>query len=446
MAPFIQYLNNRYDWRGCVLVLSALILNCAVVGSLFRPLEESFIASEKPLIVVEEWSEDEEDDCCDEQDTLQETIESVTKVTNTEADSNHLSPIATGLSNAHRSSMPELERLFDQQLTTESVKERKISEYVRPRTLTEYPSISEVEIDITGEIDPQGSKQLPRTTSKNQILRNLQQWVPRKVSSSSFHYDILPSNHSPEDHQHVLPIVESLSESCEESKKHEGNQQIDTLVVSGGQMIDHSAESESSSVKHDDKADNLVTCRTLDDKLPLYPVIPPLTEHDNLNTEEPRTAMTKMNGQRNNESLLAKKDTTVDDETGEYEEKILPLTSKVDKLNRNKKTNKKKRRKKNDCWESFTRDLMKSLDPDLLYNPAFVLLVISGFLTLAGFFIPFTYIVDRAVILGLSVLGHFVIVVISFISLPPCVKMTCMPLLDIISSSCNGSSGPLPSR
>src|SRR4029077_6461349 len=119
-----------------------------------------------------------------------------------------------------------------------------------------------------------------RTTSKNQILRNLQQWVPRKVSSPSFPYDILPSNHSPEDHQHVLSIaedhqhvlsiVQSLSDSCEISKKREGNLQIDTLGGSGGQMIDHSAESPSSSVKHDDKTDNFVTCRTLDDNL-LYP-------------------------------------------------------------------------------------------------------------------------------------------------------------------------------
>jgi hypothetical protein len=40
------------------------------------------------------------------------------------------------------------------------------------------------------------------------------------------------------------------------------------------------------------------------------------------------------------------------------------------------------------------------LDPDLLASPSFLLLALSGFLTLAGFFIPFTYIVDRAVLQG----------------------------------------------
>lgn len=38
MAPIIQYLNETYHWRGCVLILAGIVLNCAVFGFLFRPL------------------------------------------------------------------------------------------------------------------------------------------------------------------------------------------------------------------------------------------------------------------------------------------------------------------------------------------------------------------------------------------------------------------------
>lgn len=38
MAPFVQYLLSRYDWRGTMLVLSGVVLNCICFGALFRPL------------------------------------------------------------------------------------------------------------------------------------------------------------------------------------------------------------------------------------------------------------------------------------------------------------------------------------------------------------------------------------------------------------------------
>lgn len=37
--PIIEYLLQRYNWQGSTLIISALILNCAVCGALFRPVE-----------------------------------------------------------------------------------------------------------------------------------------------------------------------------------------------------------------------------------------------------------------------------------------------------------------------------------------------------------------------------------------------------------------------
>lgn len=59
MTPFVQYLLGRYDWRGTVLILSGVVLNCACFGALFRPLQatqpkkpaEEVIIEEKPTLL-----------------------------------------------------------------------------------------------------------------------------------------------------------------------------------------------------------------------------------------------------------------------------------------------------------------------------------------------------------------------------------------------------------
>lgn len=41
MAPLTEYLVETYGWKGAMLIISALVLNCTVFGALFRPLEET---------------------------------------------------------------------------------------------------------------------------------------------------------------------------------------------------------------------------------------------------------------------------------------------------------------------------------------------------------------------------------------------------------------------
>lgn len=37
-APLVAFLNQEYGWRGTLMVLSGIVLNCAIFGGLFRPL------------------------------------------------------------------------------------------------------------------------------------------------------------------------------------------------------------------------------------------------------------------------------------------------------------------------------------------------------------------------------------------------------------------------
>ena len=39
LAPLIEWLINIYGWKGAMLIISGLILNCCVCGALFRPIE-----------------------------------------------------------------------------------------------------------------------------------------------------------------------------------------------------------------------------------------------------------------------------------------------------------------------------------------------------------------------------------------------------------------------
>ncbi|GFU45314.1 monocarboxylate transporter 12 [Nephila pilipes] len=41
LAPLTEYLVEAYGWKGSMLIIAALVLNCTVFGALFRPLESS---------------------------------------------------------------------------------------------------------------------------------------------------------------------------------------------------------------------------------------------------------------------------------------------------------------------------------------------------------------------------------------------------------------------
>lgn len=37
-APLVAFLSVEYGWRGTLMVMSGIVLNCAIFASLFRPL------------------------------------------------------------------------------------------------------------------------------------------------------------------------------------------------------------------------------------------------------------------------------------------------------------------------------------------------------------------------------------------------------------------------
>ena len=66
-APFCQKLLEIYDWRGAMVILAGLTLNCAVFGALMRPLEPG--PKQKPLLqrIAEEKERHRMDSLCESQ-------------------------------------------------------------------------------------------------------------------------------------------------------------------------------------------------------------------------------------------------------------------------------------------------------------------------------------------------------------------------------------------
>ncbi|XP_070393548.1 monocarboxylate transporter 14 isoform X3 [Dermacentor albipictus] len=68
-APFCQYLLTIYNWKGALMILAGLSLNCAVFGALMRPLLASDNPHTKPLLqrIWEEKERQRQDSLCNSQ-------------------------------------------------------------------------------------------------------------------------------------------------------------------------------------------------------------------------------------------------------------------------------------------------------------------------------------------------------------------------------------------
>lgn len=49
-APLLDYFIKSYHWRGALLILAGIVLNCAIFGALFRPLKRT----QRPIVIPEE--------------------------------------------------------------------------------------------------------------------------------------------------------------------------------------------------------------------------------------------------------------------------------------------------------------------------------------------------------------------------------------------------------
>lgn len=60
-APLTDFLITTFGWRGAMVIVSGLVLNCSVFGALFRPLEQKESKASSPPIYETTTDDDEED-------------------------------------------------------------------------------------------------------------------------------------------------------------------------------------------------------------------------------------------------------------------------------------------------------------------------------------------------------------------------------------------------
>ncbi|XP_067143093.1 monocarboxylate transporter 12-like [Centruroides vittatus] len=49
LAPFVEFLVDRYGWKGAMLIVTGIVLNCCIFGGLFRPLEMKSKKQKQPM-------------------------------------------------------------------------------------------------------------------------------------------------------------------------------------------------------------------------------------------------------------------------------------------------------------------------------------------------------------------------------------------------------------
>lgn len=287
MAPLVQIMVNEYGWQGCLLILSALILNCTVFGSFFRPLEpktkpvSSSTEPTKPLLL-----------------RIKEARDMLNKWDSDESVSSGLlvgsQGSQFGWKNANGSNMHSIKnKSYTDQTSGGSNTDSTISH--TESNNSPPPSYSEV---VSSDMLPCLSSN-PYSEVTSVVRRATARWERRSPSRCL----------------------------------RKGSCQPEMLRPFYRQDIFFSA------------------------------------------------------------SLLRLPEFRSQPDMKHYRDSVTKIPEVVEESNNNTWYN---------CSSAMTDTFRQMLDLSLLTSPTFILLSSSGFLTLAGFFIPFIYIIDRAVLIGIS--------------------------------------------
>lgn len=492
MAPLVQYLIQSFGWRGCVLILSGLVLNCVLFGSLFRPVEQNVPAVHKPLLskFAQDMGsdEDEDEEGAEErsQATVQETLKSEIGVRRRDPPSYSDAVLSDEATNPDRRSMPDLISDFtsgtaasaddrdNEQERGENIVQHDAGHHrhqgLRPRTLTGYychpdhnddrhrqlrlnhsPRVCSQPVVLTGIRDfgdPDLQQQTgPLVGNRSQVFAlNLQLDFNQKIAFAR------PSDPRIKGEAGLPPLsaaagengITSLEGVNDQGKHEEGSQQKGWKQRQEDGIIGWKAENdplnESSEagreyeqgqdvqemgrqgVKRSPKEWEGDAERISDTKSMKMDMSQDSSSgqqqaagQGSIGYSDIRDGGKRSSAKNHPDSHDVREKETGDGakksgaksqgEEGEEEriggQDVESEVVAVVVTAAGNKSHSRKRGKKS-LLRSLVTDLMDTLDPQLLSSPSFLLLAFSGFLTLAGFFIPFTYIVDRAILQGLD--------------------------------------------
>jgi len=360
MAPFCTLLISSYGWRGALLIQAGLILNCAVFGTLFRPLKPIKLALAQPDVDVVDSGDQQKSSA--EQLHLLFRIKKARDGTMKKCDS--LGSFADNAS-----------------LTAEQKSEHR-SRFLKTSNNNKYPTATQVLVRSTTSLSglrrPSNHSLNAQTNSlHNSNTSTASPPKSRKRLSGSSYTDsvqqveetkpVLAVNAGPEDV--ALKRVATLNEILKpvEEERRGSDETTEMLGEADTAMIMQAAN------KAGKRTRTTSECSTKSRDVGVRPLY-----RDDIFFG---ASLQKLPQYTSQNSLG-------------YHMSVTRLPSKKDVL---EEVHQECRL----CPEAVRRTVSTMLDMSLLRSPTFLLLAVSGFITMMGFYVPFMYVTDRAELSGM---------------------------------------------
>lgn len=358
MAPLCTLLIDSYGWRGALIIQAGLILNCAVFGTLFRPLEPIKVALAQPDVNFVDTGDQKKSSAeqlpllfrikKDRDDAIKKCDSSASFADNASITAEpKAGPRSRFLKTSNNNKYPTATQVLVRSTTALSGNRRSSSSSLNAQTNSLHAS-------NTSTASPTKSrKRLSGTSSYTDAEQQEEEGKP-----------VLAVNEVPEDvtlkrvptcNEILKPVEEERRGSDETTEMLE---EADTvMIIQTDKRNRHS--SECSCISRD------VGVRPLyRDDIFFGGSLQKLPQYTSQNSVAYHMSVTR---------LPSKKD----------------VMQEVDQECRL-------------CPEAVRRTVATMLDMSLLRSPTFLLLSLSGFITMMGFYVPFTYLKDRAEVSGIE--------------------------------------------
>lgn len=362
MAPLCTALIDAFGWRGALLIQAGLVLNCAVFGTLFRPLNPIRVAVERPNIETVEGNDEKKSSAeqlplllrikmaRDDQMKKCDSLASFTDNTSTTAE-----PKSGPRSRFHKTSNNNLyltaAQVLARSTTALESSQRLSSHSLNLQTNALYGS------NVSDSSPPKSKKRLSLASYPD---------APQQEEEGK---RVLVVNSVPEDvtikkvatYTELLKPVQEERRGSDENTQMLGNGDRATVMQAANKTGKRTRTTSECSIKSREVGvrpfyrDDIFFSASLH-RLPQY-------------TSQISSVGYHMSVTR----LPTKKD-------------VQEEVSKECKL----------------CPEAVQRTLATMLDMSLLRSPTFLLLCFSGFITMMGFYVPFMYLTDRAEVSGME--------------------------------------------
>ncbi|GFG36188.1 hypothetical protein Cfor_06406 [Coptotermes formosanus] len=358
MAPLCTVLIKSYGWRGALLIQAGLILNCAVFGTLFRPLEPTKVPVESPDIENVD-GDDQKKSSADQlpllfrikmaRDDLLKKCDSVGSFadnTSITAESKP-GPRSRFLKASNNNKYPTAAQVLNTSITALSSSRKMSSHSLNVQTNALYGS-------NTSNASPPKSQKRLSVSSYNDAVQHEDEGKP-----------VLAVNAVPE--EVMLATCNEILHPVEEERR--GSDETTEMLGEGDRAVIVQAANKAGKRT---RTMSECSCKSRDvGARPLYrddiffgASLQKLQQYTSQNSVGYHMSVTRLPTQKDVQEEVTKECTL--------------------------------------CPEAVRRTLSTMLDMSLLRSPTFLLLSLSGFITMMGFYVPFMYVTDRAEMSGME--------------------------------------------